>query len=267
MTIGANIWNLFFRFVWLVVCVSLAAGLPNFVPDCMKTLSCTEEEWMNLFYSIAGPETTGTEPAGRANSAALSTHAALSRPDASHYFEPRVEREFHQGFNSAIYCPPGSFAYGFSQKNDKGCHGGGACSGLLGVELLCSADKKRTLASAKMELGYGFGDESSNVNWRNALACNDGYITGAQALSMTDQGFFGDDQGVMALAMVCDNNAKLANSDSDFDFRNSYRWNGVTYCGAGEAVCGVAGAGSRDLEELFDDWGLTKLRFYCCKVE
>ena len=201
-------------------------------------------------------------PASRA-----ATSAALSRSDLARQFEPQVQREFHQNYNSAIYCPEGSYAYGFSQKTDKGCHGGGACSGLLGVALLCSADKQKQIGTARMELGYGFGDESSDVNWRAGLTCENSYINGVQALSMADQGWFGDDHGVMAVGMMCDNDAKLINSNNDITYKNRWNWSGFTYCGAGEAVCGVASAGSRDLEELFDDWGITKLKFFCCTVK
>lgn len=188
---------------------------------------------------------------------------AAARADYAKTIEPEVERNFGENWNEDVFCPAGSYAYGFSQKNDKACHGGGACSGQLGLQLFCSnkADKKRQIGRAKSELESIFLD--SDCNWRADHNCDNSFVNGVQLVSMVNQGIV-DDHGVMATNMMCDNSKAL--SGSDYKRKSGERTNGFSYCGAGQAVCGFAGAGSRETHEAFDDWGITKFKFYCCTV-
>merc|ERR1711976_9182 len=176
------------------------------------------------------------------------------------YFIPQIYKDHGGKYNGAYFCPDGTWASGWRQKTDKGCAGGGECSGLNGIELLCSSSGgNHQVGNAKTEIDVPLG---LDVNWRANHWCADGkWLNAAQLLSQPDQGFFADDAGVEGVNFRCDDGSDSFGSGDEVRRTNRDNWLEFSSCPAGTLICGVNAAGEW---EMFDNVAFDKVAFFCC---
>merc|ERR1712227_1202717 len=61
-------------------------------------------------------------------------------------------------WNGGVMCPDNTFAHGFGQKTDAWCSGGGECTGLNGIQMMCGRLTEDTYESVVREYEGPFGD-------------------------------------------------------------------------------------------------------------
>ena len=175
-------------------------------------------------------------------------------------FQPQIYHDFGAKWNPPMFCPTGTYASGFRQKTDLGCAGGLECSGLNGIELMCSSEGgQKQLGWAKTEIDVPLGQ---NVNWRANHWCPEGhFLYSAQLLVQPDRGFFEDDDAIEGVNFQCDDGSHAYADSSEMKRRNGDNWMAFTSCPVGQVICGVRAAGEW---EMFDNVALDKLAFACC---
>jgi len=176
-------------------------------------------------------------------------------------FQPQIYHDFGGRWNTPQFCPDGQWASGYRQKTDRGCAGGRECSGLNGIELLCSSEGgQKQLGYAKTEISVPLGQD---VNWRANHWCPEGkFLNAAQILSQPDQGMFSDDDAVEGVNFQCDDGSHAYADASEMKRRHGDNWLSFTSCPAGTLICGVRVAGQW---EMFDNVALDKVAFACCE--
>merc|ERR1712227_781454 len=58
-------------------------------------------------------------------------------------------------WNGGVLCPDNTFAHGFEQKTDSWCSGGGECTGLNGIQMMCGRLEEETHETIRSTRGCG----------------------------------------------------------------------------------------------------------------
>ena len=92
------------------------------------------------------------------------TGTTLTTREYDSAFQPQIYHDFGRPWNPAMFCPKGTYASGFRQKTDLGCAGGQECSGMNGIELMCSSEGgQKQLGWAKTEIDVPLGQVGNEI--------------------------------------------------------------------------------------------------------
>merc|ERR1719270_2593461 len=98
-------------------------------------------------------------------------------------------------WNGGVMCPDNTFAHGFEQKTDAWCSGGGECTGLNGIQMMCGRLTEDTYETVVREYEGPFGD------WHEERLCKAReFLKQGQQNYQEYQGMFVDDSGSMESA-------------------------------------------------------------------
>jgi len=161
-------------------------------------------------------------------------------------------------WNDGVICPDNTFAHGFEQKTDSWCSGGGECTGLNGIQMMCGRLTEDTYESVIREYEGPFGD------WHQERLCKPKeFLKQGQQNYQNYQGMWVDDAGSNAVSFKCNNGTDL-DAGADMVWVNDNVWTSFVSCPGDTLICGFQTKGQTAFP---DNAEINRVRFYCCNID
>jgi len=168
--------------------------------------------------------------------------------------EPAYDPDWGE-WNDGALCPDNTFAHGFAQKTDAWCSGGGECTGLNGLEMMCGRLDEETYELIIREYEGPFGD------WHGERLCKPKeFLKQGQQNYQSYQGMWVDDAGCNGVSFICNNGTDL-DAGADTHWVDDNVWTSFVSCPGDSLICGFQTKGSTSFP---DNAEISRVRFYCC---
>jgi len=161
-------------------------------------------------------------------------------------------------WNGGVLCPDNTFAHGFEQKTDSWCSGGGECTGLNGIQMMCGRLEEETHETVIREYEGPFGE------WHQERLCQPReFLKQGQQNYQEYQGMWVDDAGSNGVSFICNNGTDL-DAGADTHWVQGNIWTSFVSCPGDSLICGFETKG----QTLFpDNSEIDRVRFYCCSLD
>lgn len=164
-------------------------------------------------------------------------------------------KSYHKDWSTSQYMR------GFQQKIEHGCHGGGECTGLNSIRILCGTRSDATYQSGVSDYNGLDGD------WGKEFICPKGtFVNQFQLYSQKYQGMWSDDMGAGAISARCEGQSEgteflSAGFEAQGARSGTGYWSEFVGCPSGSVGCGISTSGKTSFP---DNTEITNTAYYCC---